>query len=67
MPGFRMHREAGRRKLAMGSKDRSNKKGRKSGIRKPHSWKPKNFRDKVQVTERSVSVRTGDDHLSKSS
>lgn len=68
MFGFQTHREVGQRKLVTGRKDGSNREGRNSGIRKPRSWKPrKNFKDKVQVTERSVSLRTGDGHLSKSS
>lgn len=41
--------------------DKSKDDSRKAGTEKPHGWKPrKNFKDEVEVRERSAGIGTGD-------
>lgn len=49
------------------SKGRSDDESRENGIRRPHGWKPReNASAKDEVTDRSVSLRAGESHLSMS-
>lgn len=64
---FGFHTKKRQSKVVTFSKDRSSDESRKNRMRKAHCRKPRKiFTDEVEVTEGSLSIRTGDSHLSKS-